>query len=308
MEKVLLVDDDREVREALAQTLELADLKPVLAGSFIEAKDQIKAQFEGIIVTDIRMPGRDGFHLLNYARETDPDLPVILLTGEADVPMAVQAMAQGAHAFLEKPCAPADLIAAIRLALEQRREVLAARRRQLQIESGDAAERMLHGGSDLAKSLRSRVRAVARTTAEVLVTGPPGSGIPKVAEVIHLLSPAAHRPFVKTAGGALDVAGLFEAIDKAKGGALYIDEVGNLSAAAQFALLDKSIDRCLRNPKAICHLLSAVKLQLILWFKVGLFTNHFITTWLITCWVELIIVSAACALIFHYCPGLLMKN
>ena len=101
--RVLLVDDDIEVREALGQMLELADLEPFLAGSFVAAKDLITREFDGVIVTDIRMPGRDGFHLLDYARAADPELPVILLTGEGDIPMAVKAMDAGAHSFLEKP-------------------------------------------------------------------------------------------------------------------------------------------------------------------------------------------------------------
>lgn len=241
--KVLLVDDDREVREALGQTLELADLVPLLAGSFIEAKDHIGTDFDGVIVTDIRMPGRDGFHLLDHARRVDPELPVILLTGEADVPMAVRAMDNGAQAFLEKPCAPKDLLASVTLALDQRGTVLDARRRKLQIESGDAAERMLFGTSQQAAALRARVRIVARTAAEVLVTGEPGTGTSKVAEVIHLLSPAARRPFVKVAAGGLDVAGLQTALQQASAGSLYIDEAGALPGAVQFALLDMLEDR-----------------------------------------------------------------
>lgn len=238
IQSVLLVDDDREVREALGQTLELADILPILAGSFIAAKDHITKEFAGVIVTDIRMPGRDGFHLLAHARSVDRELPVILLTGEADVPMAVKAMADGAHAFLEKPCAPQDLLAAIEQALAQRAEVLEARRRKLQLESGDAAARMLYGTSPVADALRERVRAVAKTTAEVLVTGETGVGTPKVAEVIHLLSPLARHPFVKRASGSLDVAGLREALEQAKAGSLFLDEVATLPSAAQFALLD----------------------------------------------------------------------
>ena len=88
---VLVVDDDAAVRDALAQTLELGGLVPRVAGSFVEAKDQIGPGFPGVILSDIRMPGRDGFHLLDYARAADPDLPVILLTGEGDIPMAVKA-------------------------------------------------------------------------------------------------------------------------------------------------------------------------------------------------------------------------
>ena len=93
---VLLVDDDAAVREALSQSLELADMTVIAAGSFVAAKDRITADFEGVILSDMRMPGRDGFHLLEYARTQDPDLPVILLTGEGDIPMAVAAMGQEA--------------------------------------------------------------------------------------------------------------------------------------------------------------------------------------------------------------------
>lgn len=238
MQRVLLVDDDKEVREALGQSLELADMAPILASSFIVAKDHISTDFEGVIVTDIRMPGRDGFHLLSYARSIDPELPVILLTGEGDIPTAVKAMEQGAHSFLEKPCAPNELIMLIEKASEARREVLENRRRKLEMESGDAAARMLFGRSALAEGLRQRVRTVARTSAEVLVTGETGTGTPKVAEVIHLLSAAARYPFVKRAAASLTVEGLGDAMTAAKAGTLYLDEVSLLPAGVQFALLD----------------------------------------------------------------------
>lgn len=237
--RILLVDDDIEVREALGQMLELADLEPFLAGSFVAAKDLITREFDGVIVTDIRMPGRDGFYLLDYARAADPELPVILLTGEGDIPMAVKAMDAGAHSFLEKPCAPSDLLATVRKALGLRAEILASRRQRLQLESGDAASRMLHGTSPLAADLRERVRAVARAGAEVLILGEPGSGTPKIAEVIHLLSAAARHPFVKRSAAGLDVASLSEAFASAGAGTLYIDEIGQLGGPAQFALLDR---------------------------------------------------------------------
>ncbi len=237
--RVLLVDDDIEVREALGQMLELAELEPFLAGSFVAAKDLITREFDGVIVTDIRMPGRDGFHLLDYARAADPELPVILLTGEGDIPMAVKAMDAGAHSFLEKPCAPSDLLATVRKALGLRAEILDSRRQRLQFESGDAASRMLHGTSELAADLRERTRAVARAGAEVLILGEPGSGTPKIAEVIHLLSAAARYPFIKRSAAGLDVAGLSEAYSSAGAGTLYIDEIGQLGGPTQFALLDR---------------------------------------------------------------------
>lgn len=236
---VLLVDDEPEIREALGQTLDLAGLTPILAGSFVEAKDHITTRFDGVIVTDIRMRGRDGFHLLNYARGLDPDLPVILLTGEADIPMAVRAMAEGAYDFLEKPCAPKDFVQIVERALTVRRGALEVRAQKLQLESGDAAARMLFGTSAQSEALRDRVRVTARAGAEVLVMGEAGSGTPKIAEVIHLLSESAHRPFVKRAAGGLDVPALDEALEAAEGGTVYLDEIAAMPAATQFVLLGR---------------------------------------------------------------------
>ncbi len=236
--RVLLVDDDREVRDALAQTLDLAGLLPVVAASFVEAKDHIARAFDGIVVSDIRMPGRDGFHLLEHVRKVDPDLPVILLTGHADVPMAVRGIAAGARAFLEKPFEPKDFVDEVHAALAARRVTIEERRRKQAAEAGDAAARMLFGTSDLAKALRDQVRAVARARGEVLIAGDTGTGTPKVAEVLHLLSPAAAAPFVKRTGATLTPEGLAGALAEAQGGTLYIDEVGAMAGAAQFALLD----------------------------------------------------------------------
>ncbi|WP_299504808.1 sigma-54 dependent transcriptional regulator [uncultured Roseobacter sp.] len=236
--RVLLVDDDAAVRDALAQTLELADLEPVTAGSFVAAKDLITADFDGVILSDLRMPGRDGFHLLSYARAQDADLPVILLTGEGDIPTAMKAVGQGAFDFLEKPCAPADLLAVLERALKTRRLVLDNRRLRALIETGDPAARMLFGASQLAEGLRARVRRVAVTETEVLVTGAPGTGISKVAEVIHLCSARSKAPFVKRAAAASDVAELSEALETARSGSLFLDEITQMPAQAQLSLLE----------------------------------------------------------------------
>jgi len=169
--QVLLVDDDAAVREALGQTLELADLACISAGSFIVAADHISAAFDGVIISDIRMPGRDGFHLLAHVQGVDPDLPVILLTGEGDIPMAVKAMGEGAFDFLEKPCAASDLLAVVERALKTRTLVLENRELRQLVESGDPAARMIFGVSALANQLRAQVRRVALARGDVLVAG-----------------------------------------------------------------------------------------------------------------------------------------
>ncbi len=236
--KVLLVDDDAAVREALSQTLELVDVDVVAVGSFVAAKDQITPEFDGIILSDMRMPGRDGFFLLSYAHDQDPDLPVILLTGEGDIPMAVKAMEAGAFDFLEKPCAPTALLAVIERALKTRGLVLENRRLLRIVETGDPAARLIFGTSDMVDTLRAKVRRVAGAEAEVLVTGPYGSGISKIAEVVHLSSGRSKGPFVKRAGDGLSPEALTVAMAAATGGSLFIDEITQLPAQTQLTLIE----------------------------------------------------------------------
>jgi two-component system C4-dicarboxylate transport response regulator DctD len=237
--QVLVVDDDMAVREALAQTLELGELSAHAVGSFIEAKDHIAKDYPGIILSDIRMPGRDGFYLLDYVQKLDSELPVIMLTGEGDIPMAVRAMGQGAFGFLEKPCAPADLLAVIERALKTRELVLENRRLKAQLETGDPAARLIFGSSVQADALRARVRLAGQSRTEVLVSGPPGSGISKVAEVVHLMSPRAKMPFVKRTATGMEGPALTEAFEAAQGGSLFLDDIGALPAETQFALLQR---------------------------------------------------------------------
>ncbi|MCA8884837.1 MAG: sigma-54-dependent Fis family transcriptional regulator [Rhodobacteraceae bacterium] len=234
--RVLLVEDDSAVREALAQTLELGGFDVTSAGSFVAAKDQIASAFGGVILSDIRMPGRDGFHLLDYAQKQDKDLPVILLTGEGDIPMAVRAMSEGAFDFLEKPCAPKTLLAVVERALKVRALVLENRLLKARMADGDAAARMIFGSSRQADALRGAVRHVAGIAVDVLVTGAPGTGTPKVAEVTHLLSPRANAPFEKRPSAGLSPQALAAALADAGSGTLFLDEVAGLPPETQYAL------------------------------------------------------------------------
>ena len=247
---VLLVEDDASVREALSQTLELADLTVLAAGSFVAAKDRIARDLPGVILSDIRMPGRDGFHLLSYARGVDPDLPVVLLTGEGDVPAAIRGVSEGAFAFLEKPCDPAALTAILRQALDVRRATMMGRAARALLEGGDAAARMLFGVSPQAQALRERVRTVARGTGAVLIHGEPGTGTSKVAEVIHLLGQHAAGPYVKRAAPALDARGAAEALERAAGGSLFVDRIEALPPDAQIVLAEAEGARLLAATNA----------------------------------------------------------
>ena len=238
MRPILVVDDDLAVRSALCQTLDLAGFEARGAGSFVEAKDHIGPDFTGVIVSDIRMPGRDGFYLLDYTRGLDPDLPVILLTGEGDIPMAVRAMREGAFGFLEKPCPAADLVALVGRGMKAREVVMENRALRAQLAAGDPAARMIFGISRQAEALRDQARRAGRGGSDALIVGALGSGIAKVAEVVHLCSPRAGGAFEKRAAAGLGREALMDLWQVCKGGTLFIDEITQLSDDAQLALLD----------------------------------------------------------------------
>ena len=237
MGPVLVVEDDAPVREALGQTLELAGFAPILAGSFLVAKDHIRLGFEGVILSDVRMPGRDGLFLLDHAQSVDADLPVILLTGEADIPTAVGAMSKGAFDFLEKPCSNELLIDTVTRAMKARALVAENRRLKAMVADGDAAERMIFGKSDKVDALRAQVRRLAALDEPVLIEGAPGAGIDKIAEVMHRLSARASAPFLKVAAAGLTPQELAAQATDCATGTLYLDQVTALPPDTQFALI-----------------------------------------------------------------------
>lgn len=242
---VLMVDDDRAVRDALGQTLMLAGYDVTVAASYIEAKDHITPEFTGAIVSDIRMPGKDGFDLLNFAHSVDPDLPVVLLTGEGDIPMAVRGLQAGAFNFLEKPCETQVFLDTVASAMRARSIVIENRLLKRQLEQGDAVARLLHGVSALSENLRMQARAAARADSHVLIMGAAGSGTSKVAEAIHLVSPRAAGPLCKRPAAGMTPELLQDALSAAEGGSLFIDEFSALPRDVQFAL-----DQALESPSA----------------------------------------------------------
>ncbi len=199
---VCFVEDDPALRDATVQALELAGLDVQACASADQALPTIGPDFAGAIVSDIRMRGMDGLQLFARVRAIDPDIPVILVTGHADVAMAVSALREGAFDFLTKPFATDHLIASTRRALEKRLLVLDNRRLRAAAEAQGDAEPMVGDSPPMAR-LRATIRQVAASGIDVLVEGETGTGKELVAMMVHRFSPRRSRPFIAVNCGAL---------------------------------------------------------------------------------------------------------
>ncbi|MHA1528182.1 MAG: sigma-54-dependent transcriptional regulator [Alphaproteobacteria bacterium] len=254
--RVILVDDEEDVRLATGQTLELEGYEVTTFARGDRALERIGRGFDGILISDIRMPVMDGLELLRAARERDPELPVILITGHGDVPLAVEAMRAGAYDFVEKPFDPKRLTDAVARASGMRRLTLENRALRSRLESRDALEAVLVGRAPIMVALRQQLRAVAATDADVLILGATGTGKELAARAIHDLSERREKPFVAVNMAALPEtmieselfgheAGAFAGahrarfgkFEHARGGTLLLDEIGAAPLALQAKLL-----------------------------------------------------------------------
>ncbi|MFD0859945.1 sigma-54-dependent transcriptional regulator [Roseovarius aquimarinus] len=254
--EVLFVDDEEELRCAAAQTLKLAGLSASAVPDGEMALARLARDFPGVLITDIRMPGMDGMTLMRRALEIDPALPVIIVTGNGDVELAVQAMRDGAYDFLEKPYDPAYLVQVVGRALDKRRLTLENRALRNQVGGRDVIEARLIGRSDVMVRLREQVRAVAATEADVLIIGETGTGKEVIARALHRASARQGKPFVHINCAALPrdlveielfghVAGAFSGahrtrygkLEHGRGGTVFLDEIDSLDTGVQAKFL-----------------------------------------------------------------------
>ncbi|CAE6965709.1 sigma-54 dependent transcriptional regulator [Pseudomonas sp. BMW13] len=299
--QVIVVDDEAAIREAVQQWLELSGFTVRTCASAAEALALVDRDFPGIVVSDVRMPGSDGLQLLDRLLQVDTDLPVILVTGHGDVPMAVQALRQGAYDFIEKPFTPERLLDSVRRALDKRRLVCENRQLRQQVADKGRIESQLIGMSRSMENLRRQILELAGTSVNVLIRGETGSGKERVARCLHDFSPRAGKAFAALNCAAIPET-IFESelfghesgaftgaqakrigrIEHADGGTLFLDEVESLPLAQQVKLLrvlqEKTLER-LGSNKSIqvdLRVISAAKPDLLDEVKAGRFREDLV--------------------------------
>lgn len=261
--KVLIVDDDSGIVGVLAELMRRQGLTPVVASDGDSALASIRREDPDLLLVDFQMPGKNGLEVMRKAKALDQDLPVILLTGFAEVRGAVEAMRAGAHDYLAKPFEHHEVMRVVLRALAERNM-----RRQLRVLSNQVGQqgslRGTLGPSEAAAKLASDVQRVAQSNFSVIILGETGSGKEVVARAIHQASLRSHHPFVPVDCGAIPEAlleselfgherGAFTGADQQKpgrfetasGGTLFLDEVCNLPLPSQAKLLRVLQDKML---------------------------------------------------------------
>ncbi len=192
---VAIVDDEPDIRAAVRQMIELENLQAVEFNDAESALARIDAEFAGIVIADLRMPGLDGSALFNRLARLDPELPVIMMSGHGDIATAVDLVRRGAYDFLAKPFEGDALIASVRRALEKRTLVLENRR--LREQPAPFASGTLLGDSPEIDTLRQMLTQLAHGDVDVLITGESGTGKSLIAESLHRSSPRARKQMVR---------------------------------------------------------------------------------------------------------------
>jgi len=250
--RVLVVDDEKGVREALKQVLEFEEIEVQTCASGLDAL-QAYAEFRPhLVFLDVKMQGMDGLEVLKRLREQDAHAQVVMISGHGTIQTAVEATQLGAYDFLEKPLDTDRILLTLRNALQHVELAVENVRLRAEVE----AQYEIVGSSKAIKAVIERIEKVAPTPARVLITGENGTGKELVARAIHDLSPRAREPFVEVncaaipaelieselfghikgsfTGAVADRAGKFELAD---GGTLFLDEIGDMSLSAQAKVL-----------------------------------------------------------------------
>ena len=223
-QEIILVDDDTDLLEEIAENLELANHAVTTFSDPTVALEHINQGHDGIIISDVRMPNLDGHALLDAVQKIDRDIPFVMITGHGQVTQATTAMKAGAYDFLEKPIDPDQLHAVVGRALEKRNLHLQNERFKSLLSTGDLEAKII-GTSKQAQQLRQQVSVLASLHVDLIIKGETGTGKDLVSRMIHDLSERCAGPYVVVNAAQISAAHLPHIAKEATGGTLLLDEI-----------------------------------------------------------------------------------
>ena len=250
MTDILIVDDERDIRELVSDILEDEGYTTRTAANSEECLAELDRERPGLMVLDIWLKdsGMDGIDILKHVKKNMPEIPVVIISGHGNIEIAVAAIKQGAYDFIEKPFNIDQLTVVIRRAMETSR----LRRENSALKREDAPPVVMIGQSPAFAGLRNQIDKVTRSNGRVMLTGQPGCGKESAARYIHAKSGRADKPFVVVSSASVEperveevlfgrespergvTPGLFEQAD---GGVLYFDEVADMPLGTQSKIL-----------------------------------------------------------------------
>lgn len=249
--KIAIVDDEKDMRQSISQWLALSGYDTETFGSAEEALKVLGPDYPGIVISDIKMPGMDGMQFLKKLMGSDSALPVIMITGHGDVPMAVEAMRVGAFDFLEKPFNPDRMSQLAKKAANARRLTLDNRVLRKELSDGSQLMKKLIGSSPVMSRLKEDILDLGQADGHVLIDGETGTGKTLVAHALHAVGSRAGKKFVLISCSALEEDALTKrlfgpmqpedtqlpAVEEARGGTLVLEDIEALSDTLQARLL-----------------------------------------------------------------------
>jgi len=253
---IAIVDDEEDMRQSISQWLSLTGYNTETYSSAEDALMALGPDYRGIVISDIRMPGMDGMTFLKRLMSIDSALPVILITGHGDVPMAVEAMQIGAYDFLEKPFDPERMSDLARRATHTRRLTLDNRALRRELSDGTVLLRKLVGSSPIMERLREDILDLAQADGHVLVDGETGTGKSIVAHALHACGPRQGKKFLAISCAAHEEEELssilfgpppkgtaLPMVEEARGGSLCLEDIESLPQSLQAKLLNLISDQ-----------------------------------------------------------------
>ncbi|MDX8410284.1 MAG: sigma-54 dependent transcriptional regulator [Mariprofundaceae bacterium] len=259
---VLLIDDEEELRSALAEALEGAKYHVQAEGSAMKARAAMEHGKYDVVILDVQLPDGNGVDLLQEFRTSNPDIGIIMITGYAEVDIAVDSMRYGADDFLKKPFTPDELLVRTQKVLKKRN--LERDHKALSVrENTRQAQKMMIGQCAGIQQVLQTIELLADSESTVMITGESGTGKEVLAKVLHHSGLRASKPMVSVNCGAIPeelleselfghVKGAFTGAIRARsgrfevanGGTIFLDEIGDMSPQLQVKLLRVLQERC----------------------------------------------------------------